>query len=350
MKVLGVILVVIVVFTYFFLSALSKGEEGLDEIPAHHTSTGFKNDPYVATPSSLKVGFYLRRFWQSIMLPDVPEGHSMPVEDAIMQLQSADGDSVTWLGHASFLIRESGKTILTDPFLSEFASPVSWAGPRRYVAPGIPVEELPQVDILLISHNHYDHLDEETILSLQGKEAIHVVVPLGLKAFFVERGYPIVTELDWGESVSIGEINVRAMPAVHNSARTTSDRDQTLWAAWAISSPSRSGVFIGDTAYHSSTFKKLGQEYGPFAYAIIPIGAYEPREFMQVSHVNPEEAVTVGTELMAETVIASHWGTISLSDEPIWEPPKRFAEAGRKQGYTADDLWVMTIGETRELK
>lgn len=263
-------------------------------------------------------------------------------------MESSGDNSVTWLGHATFLIRESGKTILTDPYLTEYASPYSWAGPRRHVAPGIPIEDLPKIDILLVSHNHYDHLDEETVLKLAGKETIHVIVPLGLKFFFTERGYTNVTELDWNESVSVDDLTITALPAVHNSARSTKDRNQTLWASWAIDSQSRSGLFIGDTAYYHSIFKQIGKAHGQFDYAIVPIGAYEPRELMWMSHVTPEEAVTIGTDLGAQTLIASHWGTIRLTDEPPLEAPERFNTSGSKSGYDDESLWVMKIGETRK--
>ena len=141
------------------------------------------------------------------------------------------------------------RSILTDPFLTEFASPVSWAGPRRFVKPGITLENLPQINIVVVSHSHYDHLDDETISSLKNKEKIHVVVPLGLKSFFVERGYEKVTELDWGESVAIEHIKITSHPAVHDSARSTSEHNKTLWSSWVIESPEKRFLFVGDSGY-----------------------------------------------------------------------------------------------------
>lgn len=343
-------MVLTVSFACSAISSQDDEEMVMENKPKHHTNVGFQNYPFVETAASKGLLFYLRRFWGSNFTPDVPDGHVLSEPEAIQMLNSAKGNSVTWLGHASFLIKISGKTILTDPFLTKFASPVSWAGPRRFVAHGIPLDKLPSIDIVLVSHNHYDHLDDETVSSLKNKEKIHVVVPFGLKEFFTERGYDNVTELDWGESASIGGVELTSLPAVHNSARSTNDHDQTLWASWAIMSPKNRVFFIGDTGYSDTIFSEIGKQYGSFDYAILPIGAYEPRELMWMSHVTPEEAVAIGIEVYANTLIASHWGTVSsLSDEPPWEPPRRFKEAGLDNSFTEESLWVMKIGETRPL-
>ena len=203
---------------------------------------------------------------------------------------------------------------------------------------------------MIVSHNHYDHLDDETIRSLKNIETIHVVVPLGLKSFFTERGYKKVTELDWGESVAIGNIELTSLPAVHDSARSTYDRNKTLWSSWAIESPDRKVFFVGDTGYSEIIYRRIGEKYGSFDYAILPIGAYEPRKLMWMSHVTPEEAVSIGADVRANTLIASHWGTVSsLSDEPPFEPPKRFKKAGAENGFSEQEIWVMKVGETRPL-
>jgi len=306
--------------------------------PSHHTISGFQNHPFVETAASKGVLFYLRRFWGSIFTPDIPDGHALPETESVELLNAIKGDSITWLGHASFLIKISGITILTDPFLTEFASPVSWAGPRRFVDPGIPLDKLPPVDIVVVSHNHYDHLDDETVSNLTNKERIHVVVPLGLKPFFVERGYSNISELDWGQSVIVDGMELGALPAVHDSARSIDDRGQTLWASWAIESSGKRILFIGDTGYSDTVFNRIGEQYGLFDYAILPIGAYEPRKLMWMSHVTPEEAVAIGNDVHAKTLIVSHWGTVSsLSDEPPWEPPKRFRKAGSGGGFAGEN-------------
>ena len=248
-------------------------------------------------------------------------------------------------------LETSGVTILTDPFLSKFASPVSWAGPKRFVDLPIPINKLPPIEIVIVSHNHYDHLDDKTIRKLENKNSINVVVPLGLKSFFIERGYSKVTELDWGQSVSVEGIEITAESAVHDSARSTSDRNKTLWASWVIESSQKRILFIGDTAYSETIFNLVGNKYDSFDFAILPIGAYEPRELLWMSHITPEEAVSIGIDVRAKTLIASHWGTISsLSDEPIFEPPIRFKKAGHDRGFSDRDLWTMKVGETKTLE
>jgi L-ascorbate metabolism protein UlaG (beta-lactamase superfamily) len=244
----------------------------------------------------------------------------------------------------------ANKTILTDPFLSKYASPVSWAGPTRLVASPLRINTLPSIDIVIVSHNHYDHLDDETISNLRNKDNIHIVVPLGLKPFFIERGYTKVTELDWGQSVSVEGIEMTAEPAVHDSARSISDHNKTLWASWVINSAQQRILFIGDTGYSCSIFKNLGDKYGSFDYAILPIGAYEPRELMWMSHTTPEEAVSIGIDVRAKTLIASHWGTVSsLSDEPMFSAGIRFKQSAADRGLSNNELWTMKVGETRPL-
>ena len=323
-------------------------EISLDDKPKHHTSSGYQNHPYVETAAPKGVFFYVRRAWDSIFVPKIPDGHKLTELESTQLLNSISSDRVTWLGHASFLIKTSGVTILTDPFLSKFASPVSWAGPKRFVDLPIPINKLPPIDIVIVSHNHYDHLDDQTVRKLENKNNIHVVVPLGLKSFFTERGYSKVTELDWGQSVSVKGIEITAESAVHDSARSTSDRNKTLWASWVIESAHKRILFVGDTAYSETIFNLLGDKYSSFDFAILPIGAYAPRELLWMSHVTPEEAVSIGIDVRAKTLIASHWGTISsLSDEPMFEPPIRFKKAGRDSGFSDENLWTMKVGETR---
>lgn len=332
-------------------SSQSNGDISFEKSPKHHTENGFQNNPFVETAAPKGFLFYMRRFWGSVFTPDIPDGHALSEEDSMRLLNSIDGDRLSWLGHASFLIHTSEVTILTDPFLTEFASPISWAGPRRYVESGISLENLPKIDVVIISHSHYDHLDKETVNALKHKEKIHVVVPLGLKSFFTESGYENVTELDWNDSLIIKNIEITSLPAVHDSARSISDHNKTLWSSWAIKGSERNVLFVGDTGYSEVIFRDIGKMHGPFDYAILPIGAYEPRELMWMSHVTPEEAVSIGSDVHAKTLIASHWGTVSsLSDEPPFEPPSRFKRAGVDNGYSEHDLWIMKVGETRPLQ
>jgi N-acyl-phosphatidylethanolamine-hydrolysing phospholipase D len=321
-----------------------------DNKPQHHTNKGYQNHPFVETAAPKGTFFYVRRAWGSLFVPSVPDGHELTELESLQLLNSISSDRVTWLGHASFLITTSGVTILTDPFLSKHASPVSWAGPKRIVDLPIPINKLPPIDILIISHNHYDHLDDKTIRELKNKNEILVIVPLGLKSFFTERGYSKVTELDWGQSVSVEGINITAESSIHDSARSTSDHNKTLWASWVIESFQKRILFIGDTGYSKTIFNYIGDKYDFFDFAILPIAAYEPRELLWMSHVTPEEAVSIGIDVHAKTLISSHWGTISsLSDEPMFEPPIRFMKAGRDRGFSDENLWIMKVGETRSI-
>lgn len=325
------------------LSRAAKGK------PGHHMTEGFRNYPPASAPSSYgRFSFFTRRIWGSLFLPEIPPEHVLPEKKAIAQLNMLqEENTLTWLGHSTFLIKLDGKTILTDPFLTEYAGPVTWAGPRRFVPPGISIKNLPPIDIVVVSHNHYDHLDETTIESLPGKKKMDVVVPLGLKVFFTQRGYPNVKELDWEENTSVDNIQMTSLPAVHFSGRGIGDRNKTLWCSWAIVSSSGKYYFAGDTAYSSTIFRDIGKKYKSFNLAIVPIGAYEPQEMMKAFHTTPEQAIEVGIDVRADFMVGSHWGTIELSDEPHWEPPQRFRAYARKVGFTRKQVWIMKIGETR---
>ncbi len=320
------------------------------EKPGHHTATGFQNFPLVTEATSKGFLFYIRRFLNSFFLPKVPSGHQLPEKVAIDKLKLLeDKNTITWLGHSTFLLRIAGKVILTDPFLTDFASPFSFGGARRFVSPGITINNLPEIDIILISHDHYDHLDLRTLEQLHKKEKILVLVPLGLKRYFLDIGYRAVHELDWEESVSEGKLHFIALPAIHYSGRGIFGRNQTLWCSWAIITPFGNYFFSGDTGYSSSLFQIIGKKYKQFALSIIPIGAYEPQKVQMTTHVNPKEGIQIGKDLNTKVFLASHWGTIQLSDEPLWEPPKIFREAGIIGGLESDNIWTMQIGETRIL-
>jgi len=238
------------------------------------------------------------------------------------------------------------KTILTDPFLSDYATGRPPLGPKRYNPPALKVDELPAIDVLLVSHCHYDHLDEPTILALPNKEVIDVVVPEGLGAFFVERGFAKVHEMPWHGAMSFGDLKITVVPAVHGSARTLWDRDQTHWCGFLMEASGRSVYFSGDTAY-GEVFKEMGAQYGPIDFGLLPIGAYEPRDLMDASHVTPEEAVQIAQDLGVQTFVSMHWGTIVLTDEDQDEPVMRFLVAGKEAGYEDAALWVLKIGESR---
>ena len=320
-----------------------------EERPKHHTSDGFQNFPQTPPAPSLGPGFYLNRIWSSFFTPEVPVSHILPKEEALNQFRELkDKNSLTWIGQSTFLIKIEGKTILTDPYFSDYAGPYS-IGPRRFAKPGISRNNLPSIDIMLISHNHYDHLDEEFIEALEGKENIHVLAPLKLKSFFTERGYSQVHELDWNESISIFGFQITSLPTVHFSGRGLSDNNKTLWCSWALVTPSGKYYFAGDTAYSPTIFKQIGTKFGSFDLAMLTIGTYGNRKYGVNNHTTPEEAIDIGAELGANILVGMHWGTIDLSDEDPWEPPKRFQSAAEQAGLSAEQAWIMKIGESRLL-
>jgi N-acyl-phosphatidylethanolamine-hydrolysing phospholipase D len=313
---------------------------------------GFRNPPGSPRPGG-DAAAWRRFFWRRFASRGevaLPDGHVLPQAEAIEGVfkRRSDGDRLTWLGHASFLLRLDGRTILTDPYLSDYASPLPPLGPKRFAPPGLPVERLPRVDLLLLSHSHYDHLDLPTIEALAAKEQVQVAVPLGLARYFTARGYPRVHELDWYQELVLGDLCITALPAIHFSKRTPFDRNRTLWTGYALRGRSRRIYFAGDTAY-GPIFQELGRELAPFDLALLPIGAYEPRLLMQGSHATPEEAVQIARDLHVRRIVGMHWGTIRLTDEPPFEPPVRFRAAAATAGYGEEEAWVMRIGETRTL-
>jgi N-acyl-phosphatidylethanolamine-hydrolysing phospholipase D len=334
------------------LAGCTSADPGAPGRPYHHTADGFRNPP--GSPERGGdfgdwTSFLFRRLGRGS--PDVvlPNGHVLPTAEVHAGIDGQNGaDSLTWLGHASFLIRLDGCTVLTDPFLTDYASPLAPLGPRRFAPPALRPDQLPRVDVLLLSHNHYDHLDLATIEALPGKTQIQVVVPLRLAGYFGERGYPNVQELDWHQQTVVGGLRVTALPAIHFSRRTLFDRNQTLWTGYVIESRRKRLHFAGDTAY-GPVFAELAAGLDPFDLALLPIGAYEPRVLMRGSHTTPEEAVQVGRELRAARLVAMHWGSIVLTEEPPFEPPERFRRAAAAAGYRDDTAWVLRIGETRPI-
>ena len=300
-------------------------------------------------PPPLGISFYLRRVKSSFNLPVVPESHYLSEEDAITQLYNFKSkNTITWIGQSTLLIKIDGKFILTDPFFSKYASPFA-VGPIRFVNPGISPKAIPKIDIIIISHNHYDHLDEEFIDTLPNKEKIHVFVPLKLKSFFTDRGFNFVHELDWYETYSVYNLQLTALPTVHYSGRGLGDKKKSLWCSWAIASPYGRYYFIGDSAYSPTIFKEIGKKFNSFDLALVTIGTYGNRKYGVNNHTTPEEAVKIGKEINAKALLGINWGTIELSDEGPWEPPLRFKKSAQKEGFSPENTWLMKIGETHRL-
>ena len=236
-------------------------------------------------------------------------------------------ENVMWVGHSTLLLNHSELTIMTDPQFSGRASPFSFMGPKRVTPPPFGIADLPRINLVVISHNHYDHLDEASIREIAKKQpSVEFLVPLGLKSLLEAWGAKKVTELDWWQKVQRKGVTVQPTPVQHWSKRAFFDRNKTLWAGWMMQWSDFSFYFAGDTGY-SSDFKRTVKKLGKPDLAAIPIGAYEPRDFMRSAHINPEEAVKVFSDLGAKYAIGIHWGTFKLTLEPMNEPPHRLANA-----------------------
>lgn len=264
--------------------------------------------------------------------------------------------TATWIGHSTVLLQLGTLNLLTDPVFCERAFPVQWLGPRRLMEPALAIDQLPPLDVVLLSHNHYDHLDKAAVRHIaRSHPGATWVVPLKLGAYISPWGVRQIVELDWWQDASIGSLRVTATPARHMSARRLGDQNRTLWCGYAFEAAGVRLFFAGDTAYHSD-FGEIGARCGPFDFVMIPIGAYEPRWFMQLVHVNPEEAVQIYADLraahpdaLAPLMLAIHWGTFRLTTEAMDEPPRKTAERWRELGLDPDKLWIAAFGETRHL-
>jgi L-ascorbate metabolism protein UlaG (beta-lactamase superfamily) len=231
---------------------------------------------------------------------------------------------VTLVNHSTVLLQQNGANFLTDPVWSERASPFPWIGPRRRRSPGVRWEDLPPIDIVLLSHNHYDHLDLPVLRRLAAQQTTRFVAPLGLGRFLRSKGIAQVDELDWGESLALRHMRVHCVPALHFSARGPFDRNRTLWCGYVIETGGRIIYFAGDTAF-GPHFAAIREHFGAPRLALLPIGAYEPRWFMRPVHMSPEDAVRAHRILGAETSIAIHHGTLQLADEALDTAPRVLA-------------------------
>ncbi|MBA3671707.1 MAG: MBL fold metallo-hydrolase [Gemmatimonadaceae bacterium] len=246
----------------------------------------------------------------------------------------------------------SGVNVLLDPVWSERAFPVQWFGPRRVMSPPLALEALPPLDLVLVSHSHYDHLDRPTVRRLAREHPTATwIAPLRLGSYLRGWGVADVVELDWWERTVQCGVAITATPARHFSARRLGDRNKTLWCGYALERDGARCWFAGDTAAHPE-FVTIGERCGPFDLVAMPIGAYDPRWFMRVNHVDPTEAVQAVADVAGAgdppLTLGIHWGTFRLTDEPMDEPPRRTADEWRARGWDPSRLWIAAIGETRQ--
>lgn len=325
---------------------------------AHHRPDGGFQNPW---PNAELHGFTDLLRWKvgdkrPKVFPPTPAYGSLPTgkPEIIAPRASRGFRSATWVGHSTVLLQLGELNVLTDPVWSERASPFQWIGPKRMMPAALDFDALPPIDVVLLSHNHYDHLDAPTVRRLAKRFPNAAwLCPLKLGELLRSLGVPYIIERDWWQTVDTPAFSAMCTPAQHFSARGMGDRGDTLWCGWTISTDDVTVYFAGDTALHPE-FGAIAEKAGPFDLVMLPIGAYEPRWFMHSVHMNPDDALeayralTTGQQPLPPC-LTLHWGTFRLTDEAVDEPPLRFAELWRGAGFAEDANWTFVHGETRKL-
>ncbi|WP_411821674.1 MBL fold metallo-hydrolase [Leptospira sp. 'Mane'] len=337
------------VLLIMILSILNGCSTDKEMTKPHHTKTGFRNlNPDFEDHGLTDVLKWVSGRWS--------REHSIEPEDyPPFPIVSNDGKalrendkklSVTWIGHATTLVQIDGINILTDPIWSDRCSPVSFAGPKRYTPPGLKLEDLPRIDIVILSHNHYDHTDLPTLKLLEEKHHPKFLAGLGNKSLLEGIGLSHVQEMDWWDTVDLNGVQFVFTPTQHFSGRGISDKYETLWGSYAILGKTQKVYFGGDTGYYTH-FKEIGDKFGGFDVAILPIGAFEPRWFMSSVHVDPEQSVRAFADLHAKYMVPMHYMTFVLSDEKLDSPVPLARKAFENLKLALDRLIDLKIGESR---
>lgn len=357
------------VYTAFTLAVLATGcsstNPHFDPAKPHHRPDGFANR-FAPDGPPAQGGFWRwqwQRLWATETL-DQPE-RITPANPSLAYLNANRRDiTATWIGHSTVLWQVQGLNILTDPHFGPRASPVSFAGPRRLTPLPFTLTDLPRIDVVLISHNHYDHLDRDTVLALNAQAGGPplFVVPLGVDLWMQDQGITRVQRMDWGDryalprptpSTPADAVTVELVPVQHWSSRTPWDRNATLWGGYVVSAHTEGQpyrlFFAGDTGY-SPDFVELGQRFGGFDFSAIPVGCYEPRWFMQKQHVNEDDAVRIHLDVKSKFSMGIHWGAFRMCDEPVHAPLDGLPQARTRHGVADDAFVLFQPGETRVLK
>lgn len=327
----------------------------------HHRPNGFVNPDGGDRVGGAGMFEVLQRRWRGDFRPvsEPAGGYDGFAERWLVTPDRAQLDDpagpprLTWLGHATMLLQTGELNILIDPNLSSFAGPAAWLSARRLVPPPLSVAELPRIDLVLISHNHYDHLDLPTLRALMARgDSPAFLVPLGLKTWFDQHGFAGSHELDWWQHIEKPGLSIHFTPAQHWSKRTPFDTNRSLWGGFflEITGKERQHTFLytGDTGY-TDDFREIRRRLGPVDLLAVPIGAYEPREFMRRQHNNPDEAVQIMEDTGARHAIGVHWGSFAMSQETFDQPPRDIGTALKKRQLAPERFWLLRQGETRLL-
>ena len=323
----------------------------MEKKPYHHLEDGTFRNPEGSPKrdSNIKWSYKVFNAERKKIKINFPKDHVVQREEVLKNLEIFKNDNyIAWIGHATFLIKLGDTTIITDPLFSNNTGPLIF-GPKRYVDPAIKLRDIPKIDLFLLTHNHYDHLDMSTIRNFPYKKT-KVVTPLKLSKYF--KNYNDVNELDWYEEINVNnDLKITLLPAVHWSKRGLFDTNKTLWGNYLIQYKDKKILFACDTGV-GSIYKDLGEKYGPIDLTFINIGAYNfypmmPIKDKSIYHTNPEQALSVAKNLKSKKVIGMHWGTVVLSLEPIMEPPVRFKENAENYGFNKEDVITFKIGEIK---
>jgi N-acyl-phosphatidylethanolamine-hydrolysing phospholipase D len=318
---------------------LFAGIAGARSSPAqHHAARGFRNlsPTYSYSLIERAKGVFKHR-------PRLLAGLPAVVNDGSEVRGNGHAPTLTWIGHSTFLVQIDGLNLVTDPHWGDRASPVGFAGPRRLVPPGIRFEDLPPIDAVLISHDHYDHLDEATVRRLARDHRPRFFVPLGIGKWLRARGIDDVVELDWWQESRFRHLTVVATPAQHSSGRSVNDQYRRLWASFVVVGDTRRLFFAGDTGYWAA-MKGIGA-LGPFDVALIPIGGYSDYRVHHPNHLNPEEAVQLFEDVGGKLLVPMHWGTFDMNREPVHEPPARLLAEALRRGIE-ERIAILRPGQT----
>jgi len=341
---------IVIVFIYNSLTF------AMEKKPFHHLPDGTFRNPEGSPKRDNNFKWSFRVFNEKKKNLDmtVPKEHVVEKSKVLSDLEKfKDDDYIGWIGHATFIIKLGNTTIITDPVFSKNAGPLLF-GPKRFVEPALKLNEIPKIDLFLLTHNHYDHQDMGTIRTFPYKNA-KVMLPLNLGKYFTRNRYKDVNEMDWYDEIKVNEnLKVTLLPAVHWSKRSLTDTNKTLWGNFLIEYKDKKILFACDTGV-GNIYKELGNKFGPIDLTLINIGAYNfypmmPYKDKSAYHTNPEEALSIAQDLKSKKVIGMHWGTFVLSLEPIMEPPVRFKNNAEKYGFGKEDAIIFKIGEIQSLK